>query len=270
MELSGAVGILTGASRGLGVHIAEALAARGVHLALAARTEEGLAVTAGRLSRFRTKVLTVPTDVTVASQLEELVRRTTAELGSPDLLVNNAGIETIARFETFDLDTIDAIVRTNLIAAEQLTRLVVPGMIQRRRGHVLNVSSAAAKTGLPFYSVYASSKHGLVGFSWSLRTELRKHGIGVSVICPSFVSDTGMYADRSGNKKPPRSVATVGAPEVAARAVRLIEADKAEAIVGRGLARIADVFFALSPDFAMKVTTRVGVDDFIASTLSED
>jgi uncharacterized protein len=270
VELSGKVGILTGASRGLGVEIARALAAKGAALALAARDEEGLKRTAADLGRFGVRTIAVPTDVTKTSDLERLVARTTDELGPPDLLVNNAGIETIAPLATFDVERIDAIIATNLTAAEKLTRLVIPGMIERRRGHVLNVSSASGKSGVSFYSVYGSTKHGLVGFSWSLRAELAQYGVGVSVLCPSFVSDTGMYADRSGNRKPPRSIAAVSAHEVAAAAVRAIEKDKAEVVVARGLAKISDVFFALSPELSMKVARRMGVDAFLATTISED
>ena len=270
MELRGSVGILTGASRGLGVEIARALAARGVHLALAARDEEGLRRTAAELERSGVRTTVVPTDVTKTADLEGLVARATDDLGPPGLLVNNAGIETIAPFATFDMDRIDAIIATNLTAAEKLTRLVVPGMIERRRGHVLNVSSASGKTGIPYYAVYGSTKHGLVGFSWSLRTELAPHGVGVSVLCPSFVSDTGMYADRSNNRKPPRSVGAVSAREVAAAAVRAIEKDKAEVVVARGMTKVADVFYAFSPELAMKVARRMGVDRFLATTISED
>lgn len=270
MELRGKVGILTGASRGLGVEIGRALASAGVHLALAARDQGGLEATAADLERLGVKTVVAPTDVTKTADLERLVVRTTAELGPPDLLVNNAGIETIAPFATFDMDRIDAIVETNLTAAMKLTRLVVPGMIERRRGHVLNVSSASGKSGVPYYSVYGATKHALVGFSWSLRTELSGHGVGVSVLCPSFVSDTGMYADRSNNAKPPRSMATVTPGEVAAAAVRAIRKDKAEVVVARGVAKVADVFYALSPEVAMKSAKLLGVEAFLAKTISED
>ncbi len=270
MELSGTVGILTGASRGIGVQLAEAFAARGADLALAARDAGGLEQTAARLARFGRRTITVPTDVTRNADLERLVERTTDELGPPDLLVNNAGIETIAELRTMELDTIEAMIATNLVAAEKLTRLVIPGMVERRAGHVLNISSASGKTGVPYYSVYGSTKHGLVGFSWSLRAELAQHGVGVSVLCPSFVGDTGMYADRSNNRKPPRTLALVSAGQVAAAAVRTIEKNKAEVVVASGLTRIADVFYALSPDLAMKVARKMGVDAFLATTISED
>lgn len=270
MELRDKTAILTGASRGLGVELARALASKGVHLALAARDEEGLRRTAAELERFGVRTIVVPTDVTKVADLETLVARTTDELGPPDLLVNNAGIDTIAPFKTFDMDRMDAIVATNLTAVMKLTRLVLPGMIQRRRGHVLSVSSASGKSGVPYYAVYGATKHALVGFSWSLRAEMAQHGVGVSVVCPSFVSDTGMYANRSNNAKPPRSIATVTAPEVASAAIKAIEKDKAEVVVARGLAKVADVFYALSPDVSIKVARRMGVDAFLATTISEE
>ncbi len=269
MELRGTVGILTGASRGIGVQLAEALAERGADLALAARDEAGLEQTAARLERFGGRTITVPADVTRDADLRRLVQRTTDELGPPGLLVNNAGIETIAELQTIELDTIEAMIATNLTAAEKLTRLVIPGMVERRSGHVLNVSSASGKTGIPYYSVYASTKHGLVGFSWCLRAELARRGVGVSVLCPSFVGDTGMYADRSNNRKPPRSLALVSAEQVAAAAVRAIEKNRAEVVVASGLTKVADVFYALSPDLAMKVARKMGVDAFLANTISE-
>ncbi len=270
MELRGTTGILTGASRGLGVELARALASKGVDLALAARGEEGLRKTAAELQGLGVRTIVVPTDVTKTADLETLVARTTDELGPPGLLVNNAGIETIAPFATFETDRIEAIVETNLTAAMKLTRLVLPGMLERRRGHVLNVSSASGKGGVPYYAVYGSTKHALVGFSWSLRAELAQQGVGVSVLCPSFVSDTGMYADRSNNAQPPRSLATVTPQEVAAAAVRAIEKDRAEVVVARGLAKVADVFYALSPELSMNVARRMGVDAFLATTISED
>ncbi|HEV2755523.1 MAG TPA: SDR family NAD(P)-dependent oxidoreductase [Actinomycetota bacterium] len=269
MELRGAVAILTGASRGIGVHLAEALAGRGADLALAARDAAGLEQTAARLERFGRRTITVPTDVTRDADLERLVQRTSDELGPPDLLVNNAGIETIAELQTMELPTIEAMIATNLTGAEKLTRLVIPGMIERRSGHVLNVSSASGKGGVPYYSVYASTKHGLVGFSWCLRAELAPHGVGVSVVCPSFVAGTGMYADRSNDRKPPRSLSLVSAEQVAAACLRAIEKNKAEVVVASGITKFADVFYAFSPDFAMKVARKMGVDSFLATTISE-
>jgi uncharacterized protein len=134
MRLKGTVGILTGSSRGIGVYLAEALTRRGVRLALAARSKDELDEVTERVQSLGAHAIAIPTDVARREDLESLVERTTAELGPPDVLVNNAGIERYAEFHSYDLDLIERIIRVNVVAAEVLTRLVVPGMIDRARG----------------------------------------------------------------------------------------------------------------------------------------
>jgi NAD(P)-dependent dehydrogenase (short-subunit alcohol dehydrogenase family) len=133
------------------------------------------------------------------------------------VLVNNAGIERYTDFHSYDLDMIEKIIRVNVVAAEVLTRLVVPGMIDRARGHIVNISSVAGKSAVPYNAVYSSSKHALVGFSWSLREELKPYGIGVSVVCPGFVREAGMFADWSGGTEPPGMTRSVSPERVRKR-----------------------------------------------------
>jgi short-subunit dehydrogenase len=231
MDLRNRVGIVTGASRGIGVYLAEALARRGVDLALAARSAEDLEQTAKKLDGLGTKVLCVPTDITKMEDLENLVERTTQDLGPIDLLVNNAGVEHYRPFQEYDFDLIGKIMQTNVISAQWLTRLVLPGMVERRQGHVVNIASVAGKMAVPYNSVYSASKHALVGFSWSLREEMVKHGVGVSVVCPGFVSDAGMFADWSKGKKPPGLASSVDPGKVASEMVAAIERNRGEVIV---------------------------------------
>jgi short-subunit dehydrogenase len=263
MELQGKVGILTGASRGLGVFFAEALARKGVHLALAARSEQELKETEARLASSGVRTATIPTDVSKLDDLENLVQRTTTELGPPDLLVNNAAIEQYAHYHQIDIDLIERILRVNIWAPEALTRLVLPGMIERRQGHVVNVASVAGKTAVPYNAIYSSSKHALVGFSWSLREEVKPYGVGVSVVCPGFVEQAGMFADWSHGEKPPGVSSSVSPEKVAAALVGAIERDRAEVIVARGLAKTVDVTHAISPAFTTKIARRSGVYDFL-------
>jgi short-subunit dehydrogenase len=263
MKLEGSVAILTGASRGIGVYLAEALAAQGVHLALAARSEADLELTASKVERRGVRTLQVATDVTERADLQNLVERATAELGPVDLVVNNAGIEHYGKFETYDDDLMEQIYKTNVLAAQWLTKLALPGMIERKRGHIANIASVAGKTAVPYNSIYSSSKHALVGFSWSLREEMRKHGVGVSVICPGFVSGAGMFADWSKGAKPPKLTKTVTPEKVAAKTIEAIEKDKAEVIVAAGLVRFVDVFHALSPGFTTGLARRTGGYKFL-------
>ncbi|MGH2807292.1 MAG: SDR family NAD(P)-dependent oxidoreductase [Actinomycetota bacterium] len=270
MDLQGKVGILTGASRGLGVYFAEALARKGVHLALAARSEADLKETENRISRFGVRSVAVPTDVGDLGDLENLVEATTSELGPPDLLVNNAGVEKYAHFNDVDLDVIERTLRVNVWAPEVLTRLVVPGMIERKRGHIVNVASVAGKTAVPYNAIYSSSKHALVGFSWSLREEVKPHGIGVSVVCPGFVSEAGMFAHWSQGEKPPTMSASVPPEKVAAALITAIERNRPEIIVARGLARFVDVSHAISPTFTTTMARRGGAYRFLRKATERD
>jgi short-subunit dehydrogenase len=269
MELRGTVGILTGASRGIGVYLAEALARKGVDLALAARSAEDLESTAKIVRDLGVRAITVPTDVTKREDLEDLLARAIDELGPVDLLVNNAGVEHYDYFEEADLDVIEKVIRTNLIATEWLTRLVLPDMVSRRRGHIANIASVAGKTAAPYNTVYSSSKHGLVGFSWSLREEMKRYGIGVSVVNPGYVGDAGMFHDWSQGEKPPGLIKTVTPQKVAEKTIEAIEKNKAEVMVTTGMANIVDILHAISPKLTTNVARRTGNYAFLERGVKE-
>lgn len=241
MQLEGATAIVTGASRGIGVYIAKALAAAGVDLALAARSAEALDETAARIASTGRKVVAVPTDVTKRDDLENLVDRATSELGPIDILVNNAGVERYAPFHEYDFDAIEQIMQTNIISVQWLTRMVLPSMVERKRGHVANIASVAGKMAVPYNSIYSASKHALVGFSWSLREELMRYGVGVSVICPGFVAEAGMFADWSKGKKPPGLATTVDPEDVATETVEAIVKNRGEVIVASPMMKLTKV-----------------------------
>lgn len=265
MDLAGKNVILTGASRGLGIYIAEHLADKGANIALAARSADDLQRVVRSVTARRVQGIAVPTDVARHEDLEALVGKATAELGSVDVLINNAGIEHYIDFSAADPGLMEKIVRVNLLAPANLTRLVLPQMIERRTGHIVNIASVAGKTAVPYNVAYSSSKHGLVGFSWSLREEMRPHNIGVSVICPGFVSEAGMFADWSGGKKPPGLTRAVPPERVARATIKAIESNKAEIIVASGLAKVVDVFHALSPALTTALARRSGTYRFLAS-----
>lgn len=263
MDLQGRVAIVTGASRGLGVRMAEALARKGANIALAARSAEDLEKTAEAIRAIGVQVAAIPTDVNKRTDQKNLVKKTTEQLGPPDVLINNAGVERIVNFHEMDLDDIENIIRTNVIALETLTRQVVPGMIERRRGHIVNIASMAGKTAVPYSTVYSSSKHAVVGFSWSLREEVKRFGVGVSVVCPGFVSDEGMFTAWTGGK-PPKLASTVSPQDVAAATVRAVEKNRAEISVIPGLGKVSDVGYAVSPDLGMSIMRRIGVYKFFS------
>ncbi len=217
--------LVTGASRGIGRVIACDLAAGGTHVVLSARDSDQLEEAASEIRNAGGRATVAPADVTLTEDRDRLLAAA-QQIAPVDVLVNNAGVEFPVALIDQSPDEIESQIRLNLTAVVQLTRAVLPGMLERGRGRIVNVSSMAGKVPVPFSSVYAASKHALNGFTASLRAELRGTGVHAGVVCPGFVSETGLWAG-IGIKAPlvmrevsPRSVAAAvrrvirGAPEV--------------------------------------------------------
>ncbi len=246
--MRGTTAVLTGASRGIGVHIARALTEQGVNLSLAARSQAELEAVRDEMSALGVKAIATTCDVTNAADRAALLARTETELGPIDILINNAGIETASHFETADEAEIVRTIDVNLIAAMLLTRSVLPGMLERGRGHIVNIASGAGKVGVPYAVAYATSKHGLVGFTNSLRSEYYKGSVGFSVVCPGFVSDTGMYASWEGKGvKAPKIVGRSSPAKVAAVVVSCIRKNRCEVIVNTPPVRPIVVLANIAP-----------------------
>jgi uncharacterized protein len=256
VELDGARVLLTGGSRGIGPFIARALLARGVRVTLAARSADDLE--AVRHSLGSDRVAMVAGDVTNEEDRVAMVADAEAAFGPTDVLVNNAGIEMILPFPEYTEEDIHAMVATNLDAPIQLCRLVVPGMLARGRGHIVNVASLAGKAATPYNTVYAATKHGLIGFTYSLRAELHGTGVSASAVCPAFVSEAG-FATAYAEPNVGRGLGTETNPRRVARAVvRAIERDKPDVVVAGALPQIADVSLAISPRLTTFLARRLG------------
>jgi short-subunit dehydrogenase len=251
-DLRGTTAIVTGASRGIGVHIARALADEGVDLSLAARSETELEQVRLEMEGLGVRAIATVCDVSSADDRARLLARTEAELGPIDILINNAGIERIRRFEDAAESDFTETLAINLEAPILLTHAVVPGMLQRGRGHVVNIASGAGKVGVAYGTSYCASKHGLVGFTHALRAEYERFPIGFSVICPGFVTDVGMY-DRWEQQgvKAPRLAGSSKPEKVASVVVDSIRKDKAEVVVNtppvRPLIVLANMFPSVTP-----------------------
>jgi short-subunit dehydrogenase len=256
VKLDGARVLLTGGSRGIGPFIARALLARGVRVTLAARSADDLE--AVRHSLGSDRVAMVAGDVTNEEDRVAMVADAEAAFGPTDVLVNNAGIEMILPFPEYTEEDIHAMVATNLDAPIQLCRLVVPGMLARGRGHIVNVASLAGKAATPYNTVYAATKHGLIGFTYSLRAELHGTGVSASAVCPAFVSEAG-FATAYAEPNVGRGLGTETNPRRVARAVvRAIERDKPDVVVAGALPQIADVSLAISPRLTTFLARRLG------------
>jgi 3-oxoacyl-[acyl-carrier protein] reductase len=182
------VALITGASRGIGRAIALRLAEAGATTVLAARIEQTLQDVAQMIRATGATTLVVPTDVTDEQQLTTLVERTLSQFGRLDILVNNAGGGTprtpIVKARIADWEWT---LRVNLWATMVLTKLVLPGMIERRQGTIINICSLTGMTGKAGEAAYTAAKFGVRGFTQSLFAEVREYGVKVSAICPGYV-----------------------------------------------------------------------------------
>jgi short-subunit dehydrogenase len=261
-DLQNRTALVTGASRGLGVYIARALAAEGMNLILAARSVEGLDRVADELRATGCSVLCIPTDLSDRASVHVLVERAEAESDGVDLLVNNAGVEHVMRFDQVSLDQLDDMIEVNLRAPMILSRLLLPRMIERGRGHIVNISSGAGLGGVPYSEAYCATKHGVMGLTRGLRATAGAEGspIGCSVICPGFVSDAGMYDDmvREFGVKAPSTFGTSPPSKVASAVVRAVKRDLLEVIVNPTPLRPLIVLGAFSQRLATWLLLRLG------------
>jgi short-subunit dehydrogenase len=244
-RLKSKVALVTGASGAIGRSIVHALCHEGAHVALLARNVDGLARLQQELAQYATRTAVISADVTLPQERRAAFEQVEAELGPIDILVNNAAIESAGPFPQLDEATIDYTVALNVTAALQLTRLVIDGMLARRYGHVVNMSSLAGKKGAAYDAVYSATKAALVEFTSGMSAELAGTGVNVSVICPGYVSGEGMFARL--NVAPPLVMGTVTAEKVAQATVRAILHNQLEVIVNAGPVRPLLALNAFSP-----------------------
>ncbi len=183
-QLQGRVAVVTGASRGLGKQMAEALAAEGAAVALVARNRELLAAVQEGISRRGGKAAAFIADVACEPDVAALAERIRAELGPPDILINNAGINVRKPIHEFTLEEWRRVMQTNLDGPFLFTRALIPGMIERKFGRIINMTSIMSHVSLPGRAAYSASKFGLLGMTKALALELAPYSITVNGISP--------------------------------------------------------------------------------------
>jgi short-subunit dehydrogenase len=226
----GDVALITGASRGIGRHVAMALARQGMDLVLAARSLDGLHTVAEEVcAATGVTVSALTVDLGDREQAAALVPRAEAAAGRIDVLVNNAGLGQVYRPDEVPLEQLGAMTDVNLLAPMVLTRMVLPGMIERGRGHVVNIASMAGLLAQGYQEPYNATKFGLVGFTRALRltAQDRAWAVSASAICPGFMSGEGMYADMQSEfgVTEPKMAAAMPVELVGPAVVKAIEKD---------------------------------------------
>lgn len=233
--------LITGATGGLGQAIARAFAARGATLMLTGRRADVLdslvAQVGGRA---------VACDLADREQVNRLIEEA-RDIGV-DVLVANAALPATGLLTAVPQEKIDRILEVNLRAPVALARALAPGMMERRRGHMVFMSSLSGKAASASSSLYAATKFGLRGFALSIREDLRQNGVGVSVVLPGFIRDAGMFAD--AKVKLPPGIGTRTSQDVAAAVISAIERNRAEVEVAPATLRIGATFAGAAPALA--------------------
>ena len=261
-ELRGRTALVTGASGGIGRHIALALAQEGMNVAVSGRREDALASAVADLRELGVRAEAVPADLFDLAQVDPLVERSEAVLGPIDALVNNAGVESTAAFTSYRRDELTSMVDLNLTVPLLLTHRVVPGMLSRGRGHVVFMASLAGKLGPPYSEPYAATKAGLVGLTQSLRAEYLKAPVGFTVVCPGFVAGDGMYqrlADQGFTSN--RLIGETTIEKVTAKVVDAIRRDRPEVVESGAPIRPLLALGQLAPRLMERAVPALGVTE---------
>jgi 3-dehydrosphinganine reductase len=232
--------LITGGSSGIGAAIAEQLARQGAHVFLVARHKERLQQAAAALRALATqpgqKIDCAVANVADPAQAADAVNQCEQRLGAIDLLINSAGITRPGYVEDMPLEAFRAQMDTNYMGVVHMVRAALPAMIARRNGWIANLSSAAGLKGVFGYAAYSASKFAVVGYSEALRSELRRHNIGVTVICPPDTRTPMLAAETPQRPYETAYLAAKGKvlePEQVARAVlRGIEKRKSLVVPG--------------------------------------
>jgi 3-oxoacyl-[acyl-carrier protein] reductase len=180
--------LITGAGKGIGKAVAIALAKEGVNVILIARTQEEIDSVAAKARSLRVKALAIAADVADINSVNAAVEKALAEFKTIDILINNAGIAAFGKFLELEPTDWERIIQVNLMGVYYVTRAVIPNMIERQTGDIINISSTAGLSGNALTSAYSASKFALLGLTESLMQEMRKHNIRVTALTPSTVA----------------------------------------------------------------------------------
>jgi len=247
VRLSGSVAVVTGGGQGIGAAVAHALAAEGATVVVAARTTERIEGVAAEIKRAGGKAKAVRCDVTDTTSVRDLA----VAAGAVDILVNNAGVAHSAPLSRITLDDWNRVLAVNATGTFLCTQAFVGGMLERKRGAIVNVASVAGLGGARYIAAYAAAKHAVIGFTRSVAAELEGTGVVCNAVCPGYV-DTEMTQESIARV----SDKTGKAPEVALAAM-LAASGQTRLISAEEVTRAVLKFCALSGERPNGVAERV-------------
>ena len=199
--LKGRHAIVTGGGKGIGAAISRELAARGASLTLLGRDSDALETQAAAIGKLGARAETFVCDVADEALVERAFRDATSALGSPYVLVNNAGDATAALFHELDRAIWDHTIGVNLTGTFLCTRQVIGPMLKAGEGRIVNIASTAALRGYKRMTAYSAAKHGIVGLTRCLALETADKGITINAVCPGYTADTGLLERAMNNLK---------------------------------------------------------------------
>lgn len=238
MDFTNQIVCITGASNGIGRQLAIDFAKRGAVVVGCGRSIERLKEVLKAVRQTSPSSLMMGCDVSDAEQVHGMIDKVLADYGRVDILINNAGIGMRKPFHETGLATIEEIMRVNYFGAVYCTHELLPSMIARRSGHIVNISSVAGKIGTLNMAAYCASKFAMNGWSESLYHELKPLGVKVSVVCPGPVHTGFASSFRDSQPQSPESL-YVSINAVGEAIIRVIERDTAEYVMPRSLALLS-------------------------------
>jgi 3-oxoacyl-[acyl-carrier protein] reductase len=211
-SLSEKIALITGAGRGIGRATAIALAKEGVHIGMIGLNMANLEKVSAELAEFGVNVVAASADVADLESVTHAVEHIKSELGPIDILINNAGIAKFGGFLELSPEEWEKIIQVNLMGVYNVTRAVLPEMIDRKTGDIINISSSAGQRGAAVTSAYSASKFAVLGLTEALMLEVRKHNIRVTALTPSTVAtdlafETNLIAENRDNLMQPEDLA---------------------------------------------------------------
>ncbi len=258
-HMQGKVAIVTGASRGIGQVIAQTLAQKGVKIIAIARSMDNLSKTCQLIEDNGGQATPIMADMTQIETIESLIEKATSVYGRLDFLVNNAGIEQYQHFKNYDSEYIDNCLITNLHAPILLSKAILPQFLEQDSGHIINIASLAGKKGVSYNSIYSASKSGLIMWTDAMRQELSQTGVNISVVCPGFIRDSGMFHD--SGQSAPKLLGSSLPQDVAKGVIKSIQNNSAEVIVNPGPMKPLLALNQISPRLGDWVVKLFGVPE---------